>query len=117
MIMKMIHAKIFEQFACRSFLTNRQQTSEQQRRAVSVFGQQKLDNEENNAVFHCSGKTPDDSERLTKYIKALVIPSTQILIILLLIPSGPHALLIYTPRKRLFISYSVAITFDKITED
>jgi hypothetical protein len=42
-----IHAKIFEQFARRSFLTNRQRTSEQQRRAVSVFGQQKLDNEEN----------------------------------------------------------------------
>jgi hypothetical protein len=47
MIMKMIHAKIFVQFARRSFLTNRQRTSEQQRRAISDFGRQKLDNEEN----------------------------------------------------------------------
>jgi hypothetical protein len=48
--MKMIHAKTFQQFARHSFLTNRQQTAEQQRRAVSVFGQQKLDNEENNVL-------------------------------------------------------------------
>ena len=46
MIMKMIHAKIFEQFVHHSFLTNRQQT-----RAISVFGWQKLDNEENVLYF------------------------------------------------------------------
>ncbi len=44
--MKMIHAKIFEQFVHHSFLTNRQQT-----RAISVFGWQKLDNEENVLYF------------------------------------------------------------------
>jgi hypothetical protein len=46
----MVHANTFQQFARRSFLTNRQRTSEQQRREVSVFGQQKLDNEENNVL-------------------------------------------------------------------
>jgi hypothetical protein len=46
----MIHAKTFQQFVRRLFLTNRQQTTEQQRRAVSVFGQQKLDNKENNVL-------------------------------------------------------------------
>jgi hypothetical protein len=34
----------------RSFLINHQQTSEQQRRAVSVFGRQKLGNEETNVL-------------------------------------------------------------------